>query len=185
MEPPRRLTVFAGSAAGTSPDYARAATRLGDCLARAGIGVVYGGASVGVMGALADAALRAGGEVIGVIPQSLVDHEIAHPGLTRLDVVADMHARKQRMTELADGFVALPGGAGTLDELFEVWTWQQLGYHDKPVAFLDVAGYWRPLLDALEGMAAAGFVRRGPLDALVVESEPEAMLARLREWPGA
>lgn len=178
------VAVFTGSASGDDPAYLSAATAFGGLLARAGIGLVYGGAHVGLMGAVADAALAAGGSVVGVIPEALVSRELAHPGLTELVVVGTMHERKAEMASRADAFVALPGGAGTLEEVFEVWTWQQLGYHDKPVAFLDVAGYWRPLLDALEGMAAAGFVRRGPLDALVVESEPEAVLARLREWRG-
>src|SRR4051794_2826109 len=126
------LCVFCGSSFGASPVYAEAAQMLGMTLARAGITVVYGGASVGTMGVLADAALAAGGQVVGVMPQSLVDREIAHSGLTMLHVVASMHERKALMGDLADGFIALPGGAGTFEEFFEVWTWAQLGVHTKP-----------------------------------------------------
>lgn len=137
-------------------------------LALAGAGIVYGGARVGLMGIVADAALSAGGEVFGVMPRHLIDREIAHDGLTRLDVVADMHQRKARMAELADAFVALPGGAGTLEELFEAWTWGQLGLHDKPVALLDIAGFYRPLLGQLQVMSDAGYLGEGHLQALGV-----------------
>lgn len=176
----RRVAVFTGSATGTDPRHAEAATALGRHLAEQGVGVVYGGAHVGLMGAVADAALAAGGEVVGVIPVALQERELAHRGLTELVTVATMHERKAEMARRADAFVALPGGAGTLEEVFEVWTWQQLGYHDKPVAFYDTAGYWRPLLDALAGMADAGFVRRPALDALLVADDPVTLLERLR-----
>ena len=177
-----RLAVYTGSAFGNDPAYAAAAATLGRHLAEAGIGIVYGGAKVGLMGAVADAALAAGGEVIGVIPTRLVDKEVAHPGLTELVVVDTMHERKAAMADRADAFVALPGGAGTLEEIFEVWTWQQIGYHAKPVAFLDVAGYWQPLLAALNGMAGAGFMRQPYLDALVVEADPLTLVESLTSW---
>jgi len=153
-----RAAVFCGSSAGLLPEYAAAAADFGRSLAEAGVGLVYGGASVGLMGLLADAALAAGGEVIGVLPGGLFAAEVPHPGLTKLDVVGSMHERKARMAQLADGFAALPGGLGTLDELFEILTWRQLGLHTKPVALLDVGGFWDPLAGMLDGMTAAGFV---------------------------
>ncbi|MBK0331329.1 TIGR00730 family Rossman fold protein [Brachybacterium sp. MASK1Z-5] len=178
----RRITVFTGSASGDSPIFAERTAQLARALADHGIGIVYGGGKVGLMGVLADAALDAGGEVHGVMPRALVDGEIAHAGLTALDVVADMHERKQRMGELADAFVALPGGAGTLEELFEVWTWQQLGIHGKPVAILDVDGYWLPLLAALGGMSAHGFLSPQFLASLVVAETPDDLLAKMSAW---
>lgn len=178
----RRITVFTGSASGNSPVFAERTAQLARALAERGIGVVYGGGKVGLMGVLADAAITAGGSVHGVMPRSLVDGEIAHEGLATLDVVADMHERKLRMGELADAFVALPGGAGTLEELFEVWTWQQLGIHAKPVALFDVDGYWRPLLAALEGMSAHGFLSSQFLASLVVADTTEGLLAKLAAW---
>ena len=179
---PRRITVFTGSAPGGSPVFAERTAQLARALAERGIGVVYGGGKVGLIGVLADAALAAGGAVHGVMPRSLVDDEIAHDGLTGLDVVADMHERKLRMCELAEAFVALPGGAGTLEELFEVWTWQQLGIHAKPVALFDVDGYWRPLLTALEGMSAHWFLSPQFLASLVVADTAEDLLAKLSAW---
>jgi uncharacterized protein (TIGR00730 family) len=159
-----RVAIFTGSSPG--PDaHAVAATTFAAGLATGGVGIVYGGGRVGLMGVVADAALAAGGEVIGVIPGFLVDREVAHLGLSRLEVVATMHERKARMAELADAFVALPGGAGTLDELFEAWTWGQLGLHTKPVALFDVDGFYQPLLDQLSAMTAAGY-----LDAAYVAS---------------
>ncbi|MDQ2755642.1 MAG: TIGR00730 family Rossman fold protein [Actinomycetota bacterium] len=178
-----RVALFTGSASGHDPRYASAATELGRHLATSGIGVVYGGAHVGLMGLVADAVLAEGGEVVGVIPRALHERELAHQGLTELVTVETMHERKAEMASRADAFVALPGGAGTLEEIFEVWTWQQLGYHDKPVAFYDTAGYWRPLLEALAGMTDAGFVRRPALDTLVVADRPEQLLALLRDHP--
>jgi uncharacterized protein (TIGR00730 family) len=147
-------------------------------LAERGVGLVYGGASVGIMGVLADAALAAGGEVVGVIPQQLVDHEIAHRGVSDLHVVADMHERKARMAAIADGFVALPGGAGTLEELFEVWTWAQLGLHAKPLGLLDVDRYYQPLLAFIDHMVTEEFLRRAYRDMLVVASDPGDLLDR-------
>jgi uncharacterized protein (TIGR00730 family) len=153
-----RVAVFCGSSAGRESRYAVAAAAFGADLAAAGVGIVYGGASVGLMGVLADAALAAGGEVIGVIPGGLFTAEVPHQGLTRLQVVASMHERKAVMADLADAFAALPGGLGTLDELFEVLTWLQLGLHAKPVALVDVGGFWNPLAEMLDGLTAAGFV---------------------------
>jgi uncharacterized protein (TIGR00730 family) len=175
----RRICLFCGSSDGARPEYLAAARGFGRLLAGRGIGLVYGGASVGLMGAAADAALAAGGEVVGVMPHGLVAREIAHPGLTRLHAVTTMHERKAVMAELSDGFVALPGGPGTLEELFEVWTWAQLGVHAKPCALLDVAGYWAPLLAFLEHARAEGFVRPAHLAALLVERDPAALLDRL------
>jgi uncharacterized protein (TIGR00730 family) len=152
-----RVAIFTGSSSG--PDaHGLAAATFAAGLATSGVGIVYGGGRVGLMGVVADAALAAGGEVIGVIPSFLVEREVAHMGLSRLEVVANMHERKARMAELADAFVALPGGAGTLDELFEVWTWGQLGLHTKPVAMFDVGGFYRPLLDQLHVMTATGYL---------------------------
>jgi len=156
--PLRRLCVFTGSSAGVRPEYREAARDLGRLLAQRGIGLVYGGARVGLMGAVADAALEAGGVVIGVIPQGLVAKEIAHTGLTELRVVASMHERKAMMADLADGFVALPGGWGTLEEFFEVLTWAQLGLHAKPCGLLNVGGYFDGLLKASLAFSIVGFL---------------------------
>jgi uncharacterized protein (TIGR00730 family) len=153
-----RVAVFLGSSVGTRPEYAAAAADFGASLAQSGVGIVYGGASVGMMGAMANAALAAGGEVIGVIPGGLFAAEIPHPGLTRMEVVGTMHERKALMAALADGFAALPGGLGTLDELFEILTWQQIGLHAKPVALVDVDGFWDPLTALLDELVGAGFV---------------------------
>ena len=162
-----RIAVFTGSQAGP-PSHQEAAARFATDLARAGVGVVYGGGKVGLMGVVADATLAAGGEVVGVIPQHLVDDEVAHPGLTRIDVVQTMHERKARMAELADAFVALPGAAGTLEELFEAWTWGMLGLHAKPTAFLDVDGFWQPQLTQLTRMVDDGYLAANRLAALGV-----------------
>jgi uncharacterized protein (TIGR00730 family) len=174
-----RLAVFTGSSPGATPEYGRAAAAFGRELAEAGVGVVYGGGCVGLMGVVADAVLDAGGEVIGVIPQSLVDAEVAHRGLADLRVVDTMHRRKAIMADLADAFVALPGGAGTLDELFEAWTWQQLGLHGKPVALLNLFGYWDPLLRALDHMTTAGFIPPAARAGLVVAGGTAELLAAL------
>lgn len=161
-----RAAIFCGSSIGYPDQFAAAAADFGRGLARAGVGVVYGGASVGLMGVLADAALAEGGEVIGVIPGGLFAAEVPHPGLTRLDVVSSMHERKAVMASLADGFAALPGGLGTLDELFEILTWRQIGLHAKPVALVDVGGFWDPLASLLDGLTIAGFVSSGARAAL-------------------
>jgi len=161
-----RAAVFCGSSMGFPDHFAVAAADFGRSLARAGVGIVYGGASVGLMGVLADAALAEGGEVIGVIPGGLFAAEVPHPGLTRLDVVSSMHERKAVMASLADGFAALPGGLGTLDELFEILTWRQIGLHAKPVALVDVGGFWDPLVRLLDGLTTAGFVPAGARDSV-------------------
>lgn len=178
----RRIAVFTGSAMGAKASYREQASKLAQHLAESGIGIVYGGGNVGLMGVVADAALAAGGDVLGVMPQALVSGEIAHPGLTGLEVVSDMHARKMRMADLSDAFIALPGGAGTLEELFEVWTWQQLGIHRKPVALYDVDGYWQPLLQALDAMTADGFISGATRSTLILRDTPEALLAALNDW---
>ena len=173
-----RVCVFCGSSPGNRPVYLGTARQVGRVLAERGIGLVYGGAHVGTMGALADAALRAGGSVTGVIPQSLVDWEVAHQGLTELHVVADLHERKAMMARLSDVFVALPGGAGTLEELFEIWTWAQLGLHDKPVGLVDVDGFFQPLLGFLDHAVAEGFVKPVFRDLLIVEPDVDRVLDR-------
>lgn len=180
MAPLRRVCVFCGSAPGTRPEYLELARRTGEGLAREGVGVVYGGASVGLMGAVADAALQAGGEVVGVIPQALVDREIAHAGLSELHVVGSMHDRKALMAELSDAFVALPGGMGTLEELFEVFTWRQLGLHAKPIVLLDVLGFWNGLAAFLAHAQQQGFLRPEHRRDLQVTHDLPGLLAALR-----
>jgi uncharacterized protein (TIGR00730 family) len=154
----KNICVYCGSNAGNDPKFAEAALGLGKRIAEAGLGLVYGGGNVGLMGIVADAALAAGGEVIGVIPEHLMKWEVAHKGLTRLEVVGSMHERKRRMFDLSDGFVALPGGFGTLDEMFEMLTWRQLGLGDKPCAFLDVDGFFQPLMQMLDRMVDTRFL---------------------------
>ena len=172
-----RLCVFCGSSPGRNPAYLAAAAELGTVLAKRRIGLVYGGASIGLMGAVADAARAAGGEVIGVIPRALVELEVAHTGLADLRVVASMHERKALMAELSDGFIALPGGIGTLEELFEVWTWGQLGSHRKPCALLNVAGFYDRLLGFLDFVADEAFLRPVHREMLLVAETPD-MFAR-------
>ncbi|RFU21341.1 LOG family protein [Geodermatophilus marinus] len=171
-----RVAVFTGSRSGP-PSHRAAAAALAADLARAGVGLVYGGGRVGLMGVVADAALAAGGDVVGVIPQHLVDDELAHPGLPQLEVVGSMHERKARMAELADAFVALPGAAGTLEELFEAWTWGMLGLHAKPVVLVDVDGFWQPLLDQVQRMVEDGYLDAHRLDALGVVGSAAELLA--------
>jgi uncharacterized protein (TIGR00730 family) len=178
----QRVCVFCGSSPGARPEYAEAAVELGRELVARGLGLVYGGAEVGLMGTIADAVIGAGGEAIGVIPGSLVDREIAHRALADLRVVGSMHERKATMVDLADGFVALPGGSGTLDELFEAFTWAQLGLHRKPIGVLDVCGYWTPLLRFLDHAVEERFLRADHRDALLVEREPAALLDRLETY---
>ncbi|MEV4599967.1 TIGR00730 family Rossman fold protein [Amycolatopsis sp. NPDC049253] len=178
----RRVCVFCGSSMGFSPAYAEAAAELGKLLAQRGIGLVYGGASVGTMGVVADAALAAGGEVIGVIPEALSSVEVAHAGLTELHVVPDMHQRKAKMAALSDGFLALPGGAGTLEELFEVWTWAQLGLHAKPIGLVDVGGYYSPLVIFSDHMVTEGFLSADYRDLVLVDSDASALLDRFADY---
>lgn len=175
----RSVAVFCGSTPGTDPAFAEAATRTGRALAERGIELVYGGGGTGLMGALADGALAAGGHVTGVIPRALVDRELAHPGVTEQVVVDSMHERKAQMAERADAFVALPGGAGTLEEITEQWTWAQLTIHDKPCGFLDVAGFWQPVVAMLARMTAEGFVRESQSGIVTVDDDLDALLDRL------
>jgi hypothetical protein len=176
--PLRRVAVYCGANRGARPAYPEAAAALGRLLAQRGIGVVFGGGQVGLMGALADAALAAGGDVIGVIPESLRLRELAHPAVTRMHVVAGMHERKALIADLSDAFIALPGGLGTLDELFEVLTWTQLGHHAKPCGLLDVLDYWAPLVALLDHAAAEGFLRAEHRELLFVETDPSRLLDR-------
>ncbi|CAD5107036.1 LOG family protein [Zestomonas carbonaria] len=178
----RSICVFCGASPGATPIYREAAEALGRTLAARGITLVYGGGAVGLMGMVADAALAAGGQVIGIIPQSLKEAEIGHKGLTRLEVVDGMHARKARMAELSDAFIALPGGLGTLEELFEVWTWGQLGYHGKPLGLLEVNGFYDKLIDFLDHLVAERFVRDQHRGMLQVSPSPEALLDLLENW---
>ena len=173
------ICVYCGSRDGARADYRQAASALGALIARRGVRLVYGGAQIGLMGAVANAALAAGGEVLGVIPESMMDREIAHVGLTDLQVVSGMHARKMAMMEAADAFVALPGGFGTLEELFEVLTWQQLGWHDKPCGLLDVAGFYGPLVQAMTHMRDQGFVSDVHVERIRVANTPAGLLESL------
>jgi uncharacterized protein (TIGR00730 family) len=175
----RRICVFCGSNRGTETVFQKAAVELGKLLAARRIGLVYGGGSVGLMGDLADAVLAAGGEAIGVIPQALWDREVGHHSLTELHVVESMHERKALMADLADAFLALPGGLGTLDEIFEVWTWAQLEIHAKPLGFLDVAGFYGPLLEFLDRAVDAGFIRAQHRATAIVDVDSAVLLERL------
>lgn len=177
-----RICVFCGSSSGKNEAYAQAARDMGTTLAQAGIELVYGGGRVGLMGVIADAALAAGGSVIGVMPQALVDREVQHVSLTELHVVESMHERKTKMSTLADGFVALPGGAGTLEEIFEQWTWAQLGIHQKPCGFLNINGYFDPLRQMIEQMSGEGFLRTDHASMLVFDTKPAAILESFRAY---
>jgi uncharacterized protein (TIGR00730 family) len=178
----KTICVYCGSNAGNGPAYAAQAKALGARLAADGIALVYGGGNVGLMGIVADAVLANGGEVIGVIPQQLVDWEVAHKGVTRLEVVDSMHTRKARMFELSDGFVALPGGFGTLDEMFEMLTWRQLGLGKKPCAFLDVNGFWQPLMAMLDTMVRERFLHEEQRTDLWHGADIDALLAWMRGY---
>ncbi|MCW1986458.1 UNVERIFIED_ORG: uncharacterized protein (TIGR00730 family) [Sphingomonas sp. R1F5B] len=175
----KRIAVYCGSASPADPRYVALAADVGRQLAERGIGVVYGGGRLGLMGAVADGALAAGGEVIGVIPQALVGAEVAHHGLTRLDVVPGMHARKQAFVDLADGFLTLPGGVGTMDELWEAVSWAQLGYHAKPVGVLNAFGFYDHLLAFNRHMIEVGFNRPAHAGIMVAEHELDLLLQRM------
>lgn len=177
-----RLAVFCGSSHGNSDGFLTAAQLLGQLLAEQDIELVYGGGHVGLMGAIADAVLDAGGKVIGVMPQHLVDKEIAHEGLTELIVVADMHERKLKMADLSDGFIAMPGGAGTLEEITEQWTWAQLGVHQKPCAFLNVLNFYNPLRIFVASMVEQGFVQADYADMLIYAETPHDILEAIRNY---
>ena len=181
MSPAFSLCVYCGSRPGREGVDLPAAIDLGHRLGQRGWRLVYGGGNVGLMGAVADAALAAGAPVLGVIPRALLEREVGHRGLTELQVVDTMHQRKQAMARAADAFVALPGGIGTLEELFEVWTWNHLGYHDKPLGLLNVDGYWDRLLDFMRQTVADGFVSASQMEGLVVDADPSRLLDRLAE----
>jgi uncharacterized protein (TIGR00730 family) len=178
----KRVCVFCGSSAGSSAAYAAAARSLGLEIARRGLGLVYGGGRVGLMGILADAVLAAGGEVDGVLPRHLAAKEVGHAGLTRLHLVASMHERKAMMAGLADGFLSLPGGLGTLEEMAEILTWAQLGLHSKPCALLDAAGYFRPLVAFLDHAVAEGFLRKEHRDLVIVGDDSARLLDAMEQW---
>jgi len=179
---PRRICVYCGANPGNDPAFALATEALAGALARRGLGLVYGGASVGLMGVLADTMLAAGGEVIGVIPRVLVDREVAHPGLSELRVVDSMHQRKAAMAELADGFIALPGGFGTLEEIFEILTWSQLGLHQKPCGLLNVNDYYQGLVAFLARAVNAGLLREENRHMLMVAETPDRLLTLFDDY---
>ena len=189
----KSVCVFCGSSPGGDPDFLEAARRMGRAIAASDRRLVYGGSNIGLMAALASSALDAEGEVVGVLPRTLADMGLAHPHLTTTHVVDSMHERKALMATLSDGFVALPGGLGTLDELFEIWSWAQLGLHAKPIGLLNVNGFYDPLLAFVDRVVEQGFMRRGHRDALIVEAGPDRLLTRLEtfqpmevsKWTGA
>lgn len=173
------ICVFCGSAVGHDPVHAETAYSLGRAFAQGSHGLVYGGGNIGLMGVVADAVLEHQGEVIGIIPQFLIDREVGHRFLTRLEIVGSMHERKKRMADLSDAFIALPGGWGTLDELAEILTWRQLGLIHQPIAVLNIGGFFNPLLDQMRTMVSGGFLKQGNLDFLIVENDVEKILSRL------
>lgn len=178
----KRICVFCGSSPGNDPAYAEAATRLGATIARRGLELVYGGGTIGLMGTVANAALGAGGRVVGVIPKALQLRELAHVKLSSLHVTGSMHERKARMAELSQGFVALPGGLGTLEEFAEIVTWAQLGIHARPCGLLDVKGYWRPLVAFLDHAVEEGFVSPLHRQLILVDADPDSLLDRFLAW---
>lgn len=178
----RRICVYCGSNSGNNPAHRTAAHALGAFLADAGIGLIYGGGHVGLMGAVADGALSQNGEVIGVIPQSLMEKELGHGGVTELRVVTSMHERKQMMVDLSDGFIALPGGFGTLDELFETLTWLQLSFHNKPVGLLNVGGFFDGLVDFIGHMSRNGFLKPEHAACMLVENDPARLIERMETF---
>jgi len=180
---PFSVCVYCGSRHGVQPEYTAAARAMGQAIGERGWRLVYGGGNVGLMGEVADATLAAGGTVLGVIPERLLQREVGHHGLTELVVVQNMHQRKMRMAEEADAFVALPGGIGTFEELFEMWSWRHLGYHDKPLGLLEVQGFWAPLVGFLRGTVGAGFMDDSQMAMLALEADPAALLAQLAAAP--
>ena len=185
MKSMKRLAVYCGSSMGSDPAFREAAQAIGEAMAARGIGLVYGGGRLGLMGVVADAVLGNGGEAYGVIPKALIDLEVAHQGLTELHVVTTMHERKARMTELTDAFVALPGGIGTYDELFEAWTWNALGYHAKPFALLNVAGFWDHMIRFLDHATKSGFMSPARRAQLLVADSIEGAITGLDAAIGA
>ncbi len=179
MSAPFTLCVYCGSRHGTDPAFTAAARAVGQLIGERGWRLVYGGGNVGLMGEVADATLAAGGQVIGVIPELLLQKEVGHRQLTELEVVQTMHQRKQRMAELADAFVALPGGIGTFEELFEVWTWRHIGYHDQPIGLLNTSGFYDPLLTFMKHTLASGFIDGEQQRMLTVDAEPARLLSEL------
>lgn len=177
-----RICVYCGANAGRDPAYAAAAQAMGRALARRGIGLVTGGGRVGLMGVVAESALAAGGSVTGVIPEALMNKELAHAGLTELIVTRSMHERKARMAELADGFIALPGGLGTYEELFEIWTWAQLGWHRKPCGLLNANGFYDRLVAFVDHAAGEGFLRPEHRAMLVVDTDAERLIDRFADY---
>ena len=178
----RNVTFYAGSAAGNDPLHAQAVEEIATEFAERGLGIVYGGGKVGLMGVLADTALAASGRVTGVIPQALVDGELAHPGLTRLEITSDMAERKAMMGDLGDAFVALPGGSGTLEEFFETWTWQQLGFRSKPVALYNIGGFWDPLIAAIRSIVNTGFLSEKFSNNLIIADTPLDLIEAFSTW---
>jgi uncharacterized protein (TIGR00730 family) len=178
----RNLCIFCGSSAGVAQSHVDAARAMGTALAEAGVALVYGGGAVGLMGIIADSVMAAGGGVTGVIPKALADLEVAHDGLTRLHIVGSMHERKAMMADLSDGFIAMAGGIGTLEELFEIWTWGQLGDHDKPVAMLNIDGFYDPLIGFLDRTVEAGFFRPQHRGMLIVDEDPARLIGRMQDY---
>ncbi|UOQ84091.1 TIGR00730 family Rossman fold protein [Gracilibacillus salinarum] len=181
----KTVAVFCGASNGVDPIYIEEAHKLGNALAKNGIGLVYGGSNTGCVGAVANGVLEAGGNAIGVIPEKLMNYEIAHEKLTELHIVKTMHERKAMMAELADGFIALPGGTGTLEEWFEVFTWQQIGYHQKPCALMNINHYYDPVITLFDHMIEQGFVKPVFRELIILESEPAQLLDRLKNNPPA
>ena len=177
----KRLAVYCGSAAGTDPRFADAARAMGEAIVERDLELVYGGGRLGLMGIVADTVINAGGTAYGVIPRALVDKEVAHTGLTDLYTVTTMHERKAKMTELCDAFVCLPGGIGTLDEMFEAWTWNALGYHAQPFALLNVADFWTPFVEFMAHVADTGFLSKRRLEQLIVADTPDQVINLLDE----
>jgi uncharacterized protein (TIGR00730 family) len=178
----KSVCVYCGSSFGVKPVYTEAAKAFGRALVAAGLTLVYGGGRVGLMGVIADEVLSAGGSVVGVIPELLVSKEVGHEGLTELHIVPDMHKRKKMMADLSDAFVALPGGAGTLEELFEVYTWAQLGYHQKPIALFNIDGYYDPLISMLTHTVQEGFMQRTYFDILQIASDAGELIGKLKRY---
>lgn len=181
----KRLAVYCGSASGSLPVFSDATRATAEAMVSRGVELVYGGGRLGLMGLIADSVLKLGGQVYGVIPQALVDIEVAHPGLTELHTVSNMHERKAKMTDLADAFLALPGGIGTLDELFEAWSWNALGYHKKPFCLLNVEGYWDGLIEFIDHATESGFMSERRRQQLLVAQMPDEALDLLDEAAAA